>query len=151
MLPSWENFIFFPWHEKHVQENSVLKSGKSTGWVRQNVGHLADCEIALNYQIVMKYIFPSSQESNLDHKPFSIQIGHLMEFCKTIFFARPYMGVLQTCGIFCQAPSIFHVGERYRYMLYYQGRMKSLVDGIFSPGMSPHNLPCMEKMFERHQ
>ena len=41
---------------------------------------------------------------NLDHKPFPIEIGHLMPLFKIIFFVRPCMGVLQTDEIFSQAP-----------------------------------------------
>ena len=36
----------------------------------------------------MNYIFRCSQESNLDHKPFPIEIGHLMHLLKMIFFVR---------------------------------------------------------------
>ena len=105
------------------------------GESEKNVGRLADCDITLNHPIIVKYNFTRSQESNLDHKPFSVQIGHLMQFYKHIFFVRPYMGSLQTGGIFFQAPSISYGGKRYRYMWYSQGRMKSLQDGIFSFGM----------------
>ena len=53
---------------------------RSTTWIRKNVGRLADCDSPFDHPIVMKYIFPRSQESNLDHVPFPIKIGRLMHF-----------------------------------------------------------------------
>ena len=71
-----------------------------------------DGDIVLNHPIIIKYIFPSSQESNLDYKPSSFQIGHLMHFYKKNSFLRPCMGVLQTDGMLCQVPSVLYVGKR---------------------------------------
>ena len=84
------------------QSLSGYKLHRNIGWVRKNVGRLTDFDIALNHLIVVKCIFPCSHESNLDHKPFPVQIGHLMHFYKKIFFVRPCMGVLQTGGIFAK-------------------------------------------------
>ena len=52
-------------------------------------------------------------ESNLDHKPFPIEIGHLMplmHLSKTYFLLKT-LGVLPTHEIFCQAPSAFYLGK----------------------------------------
>ena len=81
--------------------------------VRQkNRGTFARCDIVLNHPIFVIYICPCSQESNLDHKRFPIQVGHWMHSYKKIFFVRYFMGVVQTVGIFCQVPSSFYVGKR---------------------------------------
>ena len=91
-------------------------------WVNQkNMGRLAECDITYSHPIVINSIFPCSQGSNLDHKPFPIDIGHLMHLFEKIFFVKPCRGVLQTGEIFCQATSTFYFGKSYRY---YQGRMK---------------------------
>ena len=61
----------------------------------------------------MNYIFAPSHEYNLDHKPFPIEIGHLMplmHLSKTDFLLKT-LGVLPTHEIFCQAPSAFYLGK----------------------------------------
>ena len=72
-------------------------------------GVLGDCDTAFSDSSIVNYIFPCSQESNLDHKPFPIVIGHFMHLKKNIFFLRPCLGVLQTGEIFDQVFSAFSV------------------------------------------
>ena len=71
------------------------------------MGRLADCDASLSHPIDVNEISPCSQEPNLDHKPFLIEIGRLMHLLKRIFFVRLCIGVLQTDEIFSEAPSAF--------------------------------------------
>ena len=77
------------------------------GESEKNVGRFAGCDASFSHPIVVNQIFLCSHEPNLDHKPFPIDIGHLMHLLTNIFFVRPCMGVLQTGEIFSQAPLAF--------------------------------------------
>ena len=98
---------------------------------RKKLSTFADCVIAINHPNCYEIYFPCSQKSNFDHKPFPRQNRSLDAFLQKDFLQIDEM--LQTNGILCQAPFMFHVGKRYRCKWYYLGRMRSLGDGIFSP------------------
>ena len=52
--------------------------------------------LAIRFKFLRTKFFRASQESDLDHKPFPIEIGHFMHLLKKIFFVRPCMENLQT-------------------------------------------------------